>query len=110
MIIPNSLIKLDHGFGRGVDWKQESPMSIHVEIPEPLAEKVAQAAMSQGKSPEAVVLEAVVDKFDPFAKLNVLLTPVYERMKELGITEDEAVEIFEAEKHAMRREQAAAGK
>jgi hypothetical protein len=102
--------KLDSVFRRGVHWKQEHAMSIHVEIPEPLAEKVAQAAKSQGKSPEAVVLEAVATKLDPFARLNELMAPVYERMKELGISEDEAVEDFERIKHEMRRERAAAGK
>lgn len=84
-------------------------MSIHVEIPEPLAEKVARAAKSQGKSPEDVVLEAVAGRLDPFARLHKLMTPVYDRMKELGISEDEAVEDFEAEKHALRRERRAAG-
>ena len=34
-------------------------MSFHVEIPEPLAEQVNQAARSQAKSPSDFVLEAV---------------------------------------------------
>ncbi|HEY4234973.1 MAG TPA: hypothetical protein VGM76_16190 [Lacipirellulaceae bacterium] len=85
-------------------------MSLHVEIPDPLAEKVAQAAKSQGKSSQDIVLEAVTSTLDPFARLNELMAPVYERMKELGISEDEAVEDFETEKHAMRRERQAAGK
>jgi hypothetical protein len=84
-------------------------MSIHVEIPEPLAEKVAQAAKSQGKSPTDVVLEAVATKFDPLARLDELMAPVYERMKELGESEDDAVEYFEQVKHEMRRERRAAG-
>jgi hypothetical protein len=110
MSIPRLQQKLDHGCGRGVRLKQEHAMSIHIEIPEPLAEKVTRAAKSQGKSPEDVVLEAVAKRIDPFARLHELMTPVYDRMKELGITEDEAVEDFEAEKHAMRRERRAAGK
>lgn len=85
-------------------------MSIHIEIPDPLAEKVTQAAKSQGKSPEDVVLEAVATKLNPLARLDELMAPVRERMKELGITEDEAVEDFEREKHAMRKERQAAGK
>jgi hypothetical protein len=64
----------------------------------------------KGNLPRTIVLEAVTSKLDPFARLNELMAPVYERMKALGISEDEAVEDFEAEKHAMRRERQAAGK
>ena len=85
-------------------------MSIHIEIPEPLAEKVAQAARSQGKSPTDVVLDAVATKLDPLARLDEVLAPIREAFQASGLTEDEAVELFEAEKHAMRRERAAAGK
>ena len=85
-------------------------MSIHVEIPEPLAEMVARVAKSQGKSPEAVVLEAVANQLDPMGRLNAALAPIRKAFQESGLSEDEAVELFEAEKHAMRRELAAAGK
>lgn len=85
-------------------------MSIHVEIPEPLAAKVAQAAKSQGKSPTDVVLDAVATKLDPLARLDEVLAPIREAFQASGLTEDEAVELFEAEKHAMRRERTAAGK
>lgn len=84
-------------------------MTIHVEIPEPLAAKVAAAAKSQGKSPEDVVLDAVAKKLDPLARLDELMAPVHGRMQTLGITEDEAVEDFEAEKHALRRERRTVG-
>lgn len=111
MSIPRNPEKLDAAFPHIVTLNiGATAMSIHVEIPEPLAAKVADAAKSQGKSPEDVVLEAVAKGIDPFARLHKLMTPVYDRMKELGITEDEAVEDFEAEKHAMRRERRAAGK
>lgn len=82
-------------------------MSIHVEIPEPLAEKVVQAAKSQGKSPEAVVLAAVASQLDSLARLNAALAPIRKAFQESGLTEDEAVEDFEREKHALRRERAA---
>jgi hypothetical protein len=110
MSIPPTPQKLDHGYGRGVHLTEEHSMSIHVEIPEPLAEKVAQAAKSQGKSPAAVVLEAVAIQLDPLGRLNAALAPIREAFKKSGLTEDEAVELFEAEKHAMRRERAAVGK
>lgn len=85
-------------------------MSIHVEIPEPLAEKVARAAESQGKSAETVVLEAVASQLDPLARLNAALAPIRQAFLESGISEDEAVEDFEREKHALRRERAAVEK
>ena len=83
-------------------------MGLQVEIPDPLADKVAQAAKAQGKSTTAVVLEAVSRELDPLARLNELMAPTYARMAELGISEDDAVEDFEAEKHAMRCERRAA--
>lgn len=85
-------------------------MSLHLTIPDPLAAKVAAAAAAQGKRPEELVLEAIENKLNPLARLDELMAPVRERMKELGITEDEAVEDFEREKHAMRAEQQAAAK
>ena len=110
MSTPPKQLKLDHGSGRGVDLEQEHAMSIHVEIPEPLAEKVTQAAKSQGKSPAAVVLEAVATQLDPLGRLNAALAPIRAAFQESGLSEDDAVELFEAEKHAMRRERAASGK
>lgn len=110
MSIPPDQLKLDHGFGRGVNLTKEHVMSIHVEIPEPLAEKVARAAKSQGKSAEAVVLEAVASQLDPLGRLNAALAPIRTAFQESGLTEDEAVELFEAEKHALRRERAAVEK
>lgn len=83
-------------------------MSIHIEIPEPLAQKVARAAKSQGKAPEDVVLEAVTQCVDPLAALRLKMQPVYQRLAELGITEDEAVEDFERIKHELRRQRRAA--
>lgn len=85
-------------------------MSIHIEIPDPLAEKVALAATSQGKSPQAVVLEAIVNHLDPLSRLNAALAPIREAFKQSGLSEDEAVELFETEKHALRRERAATKK
>ncbi len=85
-------------------------MTIHVEIPDPLAAKVAVIAKSTGKSPEDVVLDAVAKQIDPLASLNERLAPIHERLRELGETEDEAVEFFEQVKHELRRERRAAGK
>jgi hypothetical protein len=85
-------------------------MAMHVEIPEPLAGKVERIAKTQGKSPEDVVLDAVAQRVDAFARLSEVLAPVRQRLKELGESEDDAVEYFEQVKHQMRRERRAAGK
>ena len=85
-------------------------MTIHVDIPEPLAGKIADAARSLGKTAEDIVLEAVAKRVDPLAEIHELMAPVYERMKVLGISEDEAVEDFEAMKHALRKERRGADK
>jgi hypothetical protein len=85
-------------------------MALHVEIPEPLAEKVAQAAEIQGKSSQDIVLEAVATKLDPLAHLNEVLAPIREAFEASGQSEDEAVEYFEQIKHELRRERRAAGK
>lgn len=83
-------------------------MSFQVEIPEPLAAKVLEKAKSQGTSPENLVLQAVTDSVDPFARLDELMAPVRARITELGETEEEVVEFLEKVKHDMRRERRAA--
>ncbi len=55
-------------------------MSIDIRIPEPLAGQVADAAKSQGTSPEALVLQAVADSVDPLAKLRRLAQPIAARL------------------------------
>lgn len=79
-------------------------MSLHVEIPEPLAAQVANAAKSRGASPEELVLQAVADSVDPLARLRKLTTPIADRLKALGESEDDAVEYFEEIKHDLRRQ------
>lgn len=83
-------------------------MTIHVDIPEPLATRVARAAKSQGKTAEAVVLETLEQQLDPLSRLNAALAPIRQAFINSGLTEDEAVDLFEAEKHLMRAERGAA--
>ena len=83
-------------------------MTIQIDIPEPLAEKVRSAAKAQGKSPEAFVLETMAEQMDPLGRLNTSLAPIRQAFAESGLSEDEAVDLFEAEKHALRTERRAA--
>ncbi len=111
MSIPPAQQKLDHGFGRGVDYRQEHAMTLHVDIPEPLAGKIAKIAQAEGKTPEDLVLDAVAQRLDdPLVRLNATLAPIRAAFQESGMTEDEAVEYFEQIKHERRRERRVAGK
>lgn len=83
-------------------------MTLSVTIPEELAEALIRSAQAAGKTPEEVAVSAIRRNLLATAKLNAALAPIREAFQESGLTEDEAVELFEAEKHALRRERAAA--
>lgn len=76
-------------------------MSLHVEIPEPLAARVAEKARSQGKSPQDLVLQAVTQSVDPFARLDELAAPDRFAAEE---TDEEMSEYLEKAKHRLRQE------
>ncbi|TWT73637.1 hypothetical protein Pla123a_35250 [Posidoniimonas polymericola] len=81
-------------------------MTLH--IPDDLAKQLADQASAAGVDYEAFVvsqLRASVSqaKASQQADLNEVLSPVREAFEQSGMTEDEAVELFEQEKHAMRR-------
>jgi hypothetical protein len=83
-------------------------MPLHVEIPDPLATHVADAAKLRGASPVEVVLRAVADSLDPLCRLRTLAAPVADRLRELGESEEDAVEFFEGVKHELRQGRRAA--
>jgi hypothetical protein len=83
-------------------------MALSVTIPDELADELSRTALAAGKTPEEVAVSAIRRNLLATAKLNEALAPIREAFQESGLTEDEAVELFEAEKHAMRRERAAA--
>jgi hypothetical protein len=83
-------------------------MPLHVEIPEPLAAQVADATRSRGGSPEELMLQAVAESVNPQSRLRTLAGPVADRLRELGESEDDAVDFFEEVKYDLRRERRAA--
>ena len=85
-------------------------MALCVTIPDELAEELNRTAQAVGKTPEEIAVRAIRRNLLATAKLNEALAPIREAFRKSGLTEDEAVELFEAEKHAMRRELAAAKK
>ena len=84
-------------------------MTIHLQLSDELAEGLARLAENSGQSPEQVALSAIRNRVASFAEIDRLMVPTYVAMKSAGIDEDNAVEMFEAEKHALRRERQAAG-
>jgi hypothetical protein len=91
-----------------VVWMQEGLMTLNLDIPDELAEELARNAQAAGKTPEEVAVIAIRRNLLAAAKLKQALAPVREAFKNSGLAEDEAVDMFEAEKHAMRHERAAA--
>jgi hypothetical protein len=85
-------------------------MLIQLQLPEDLAEGLVRLAENSGQSPEQIAISAIRYQISPFAEIDRLMAPTFESMESSGIDEDAAVEIFEAEKHAMRRERQAARK
>lgn len=73
-------------------------MTIQLELPDDLAKRVAQSASSLGKDSDEFIIGAIEAQLR-----EQLLEPIRTAFRESGMTEDEAVELFEAEKHAMRR-------
>jgi hypothetical protein len=82
-------------------------MSLSVTIPDDLADQLVRTAHATGKTPEEVAVVAIRRNLLVSAKINDALAPIREAFQDSGLTEDEAVELFEAEKHALRQEQVA---
>lgn len=78
-------------------------MSMHVEIPDDVAQLVQKKAAETGTAPEQVAIRAIRTTLLNDEKLSESLRPIREAFDQSGMTEDEAVELFETEKHSLRR-------
>ena len=78
-------------------------MGLHVHLPDDLADQVTARASAVGTDPEQFVVGVVRSTLAQRRRLDELLAPIHEAFEASGMTEDEAIELFEAEKHAMRR-------
>jgi predicted transcriptional regulator len=74
-------------------------MALVIEIPDELAVQLEEHAAATGSVPEKVAIGAIQRQLHADELLERSLA-----FAESGMTEEEAVELFEAEKHAMRRE------
>jgi hypothetical protein len=77
---------------------------MRVEVPSELAEEILETAKATGTDPERVAVAAIRRGLEARENLEALLLPVREAFEASGLSEDEAIELFEAEKHALRRE------
>ncbi len=79
-------------------------MSIHVEIPDEIAQWLEEKAKASGNKPETVAVETLRQQVEADTTYSQLMMPIHEAFESSGLTEDEAVELFETEKHTLRRE------
>jgi len=78
-------------------------MTMHVEIPDDVAQLVAKRAAETGAPPEQIAIGAIRTSLLSDEKLAETLRPIQEAFENSGMTEDELGDLLEDEKHAMRR-------
>ena len=72
-------------------------------IPDELACRLEMFAKTRATTPAQVALAAIERELSAMDRLDEILAPVRAAFEASVMTEDEAVELFEAEKHAMRK-------
>lgn len=77
-------------------------MELH--IPDDLADALRRRAAACGSDPEKLAVQAIRQILHSEVELEQQLRPVREAFLASGKTEEEAVQLFEEEKHALRRE------
>ena len=77
---------------------------MQVQLPDDLANQLVVVALATGGDPEQIAVAAIRRELDSANKLDDVLAPAREAFLASGLSEDEAVELFEAEKHALRLE------
>ena len=73
-------------------------MALTVTIPDELADELTRTAEAAGKTAQEIAVSAIRRNLLASAKLSEALAPIRDAFHESGLTEDEAVELFEAEK------------
>ena len=75
---------------------------MQVEIPDELTEVLIREAKLSGSDPKQVAIAAIWRGLDAVKQLDLELAPIRDAFRTSGLTENEAVDLFEAEKHAAR--------
>ncbi len=84
-------------------------MTINVTLSSELGERLEVMAKATSSTPEQFAAAAIERNLLALERLEQSLAPVYAAFEASGLTEDEANDLFEAEKQAWRAEQRAAG-
>jgi predicted transcriptional regulator len=79
-------------------------MDLSIHLPPDIDAALREQAHAAGSTPEALAERVVERHVRMIAEFRAATAPIHEAFKASGMTEDEAVELFEAEKHAMRAE------
>jgi plasmid stability protein len=78
-------------------------MGLILNIPDDVVQRLRVEAEASGTAPEDVALDAIRQRLG-MRGIHDLLGPVREAFAASGMTEDQAVDLFETEKHALRRQ------
>lgn len=73
-------------------------------VPDKLAKELQECARSSGLDVDQLAMAAIQEKIRGITALDELLKPIREAFVASGLSEEQALEIFESEKHAHRRE------
>lgn len=79
-------------------------MTLQLNLPPDLIAQLEARAAATGSAPETLALEAIRCQIVADEALDRALAPIRQAFAESGMTEEEAVDLFEAEKHALRIE------
>lgn len=83
-------------------------MTLTIDFPPAILEKLRQQAKLSGKDVNAFVVDAVADKVDRSARtLREILTPVHQEVEASGVSDDELDALFDRELAAVRAERKA---
>ncbi|QDV74534.1 hypothetical protein [Botrimarina mediterranea] len=78
-------------------------MTLQIDIPEEIAQKLAERVALTGANPVDYVIHAVQQSLAEAERLDRAVGPVREAYAASGLSEDGLGDLLEAEKHALRR-------
>jgi predicted transcriptional regulator len=79
-------------------------MATQLQIPDDLAHRLREKAAATGTDPQSVAVSAIRRHLMADDDVDSIFAPVREAFRASRVSEDDAVELFEDEKHALRRE------
>lgn len=77
---------------------------MQIQLPDDIAAELSAAANAIGDDPQHFALGVLRQSLDRQRRLGVAIEPIADAFGASGLSEEEAVDLFEAEKHAMRQD------